>query len=95
MAEDPEFEAVRRAIAPGTTKSIKRTLCACMLIRAARRPSTSTGNERSLLQRRTKVALATATPAAIAAVHWWPAISSMLHHIGLLCRRHGRGSSGR
>ena len=37
MAEDPELEAERRAITPGTTRSIKRTLCAYLLIRAAQR----------------------------------------------------------
>jgi hypothetical protein len=66
MAEDPELEAVRRAITPGTTRSIKRTLCACLLMRAARRRAgTATDSGSSSGRWRTKIALA-AIPVALA-----------------------------
>jgi hypothetical protein len=82
MADDPELEAVRRAITPGTTQSIKRTLCAYLLIRAVRhREGTATDSGSSLGRWRTKIALA-ATPVALAITHWWHVIAPMLDHIG-------------
>lgn len=81
MAEDPELEAVRRAITPGTTRLIKRTLCAYLLIRAVlRRAGAATDRGSSPGRWRTTIALA-ATPVALAITHWWHVIVPILDHI--------------
>jgi len=73
--EDPQLEVVRLAVSSEATKSVKRTLLACMIIRAARlRTSASTG-----LGRRAVTVVAIAASAEVA--HWWHLIMLVLGHI--------------
>jgi hypothetical protein len=85
MAEDPELEAIRRAITPGTTRSFKRTLCAYLLIRAARR---STGRQAdggpTSIRRWSRIAISAG--AVLAATHWSHVITLTLGHIWRLGR---------
>jgi hypothetical protein len=81
MAIDPELETVRRTVTPDTTKSIKRTLLTCLLIRATRRPRDPVGGGPSPGRRRTVIALAVTT-AGFGVIHWWPLIMTVLGHIG-------------
>jgi hypothetical protein len=80
MAEDPELEVVRRAIPPGTTRSIKQTFCAWVLIRAVRRKAGAPGSGPSPPGRRRGIVLAS-TGAVIAIIHWWHEIAILLGHI--------------
>lgn len=84
MAEDPELEAVRRAITPGTTRLIKRTLCACLLIRAARHSAGPPAQVmRSCAWRRAGITLPV-TAAVLVVTHWWHVLVLIIGHIGLL-----------
>jgi hypothetical protein len=66
-----ELEAVRRAIPPGTSRSVKQTLLAFLLIRAVRRPKTTT---------------ATLIAAALAFARYQHAITLLIRHILDLAR---------
>jgi hypothetical protein len=83
MAEDPELEAVRRAITPGTTRSIKRTLCACLLIRAARRNARAPANSPPAIGQWKRMALAVSLT-AITVSPWWHGIVLALARVRLL-----------
>lgn len=61
-----ELEAIRRAIPPGTNYSVRQTLLALLLIRAARRPRTTP---------------ATLIAATLAAARYHHAISHLIRHI--------------
>jgi len=62
--DEAALEVVRRAIQPETTRSIRQTLNACLLIAVARR--------------RTAVAsVALVLAAALAAVHYWHALVAL------------------
>lgn len=61
-----ELEAVRRAIPPGTSRSVKQTLLAFLLIRAPRRPKTT---------------MATLIAVALAVARYQHAITLLIRHI--------------
>ena len=69
--DDAALEAVRQVVRPGTTSSLKQTICACLLIIAARRR---------------RAVSVVAISVAVATVHYWHVLASLLGHLVRLRR---------
>jgi hypothetical protein len=79
--DDPELETVRRTVTADTTKSIKRTLLTCLLIRAVRRSDTPPHDGASSARRR-KATVISIVVLALGVLRWWHVIVSALRHLG-------------
>jgi hypothetical protein len=68
--DDAALAALREVADHHTVQSVKRTILACLLIRAVRRPST---------RRRRAVFSVLVLPAGYAAVRYWHVWSALVH----------------
>jgi hypothetical protein len=71
--DDPAIAALRQVASTETTRSIKQTILACLLIRSVLRPPSTRG--------RTFITTAAVSAAGLAVVHWhvWPLLLHLLH----------------
>jgi hypothetical protein len=70
-ADDAALVAIRQIVHPGTIRSIKKTILACLLIWTIQRSR--------IPRRRVVVSLALLVPVVLVAVHYWHGWSTFAH----------------